>query len=60
MLGVPLLKPTDVQCGRSEVDLIPSQVCQLGSPQAVPVSHEGHGGVPVAVAVYLSHFDETW
>ena len=48
-----LLDPADVQGGRSELHLIPAQVHQLGGPQAVPVGHQDHGGVPVAPAVAL-------
>ena len=46
-----LLDPADVQRGGPEVHLIPPQVRQLGRPQAVPVGHQDHRGVPVAPAV---------
>jgi hypothetical protein len=36
-----------------EVALVPAQVHQFGSPQAVPVGHQDHGGVPVTVPVAL-------
>jgi hypothetical protein len=42
-----LLDPTDVQGGRSGVDL-----------QAMPISPKDHGGVPVAVAVVLGSHDQ--
>ena len=45
------LDPADVQRGRPEVHLIPSQVYKLRSPQAVPVGHKDHGGVPMPPAV---------
>ena len=51
--GRALLDPADVQRGRPEVHLIPAQVHQLGGPQAVPVGHKDHRGVPVAPAVSL-------
>ena len=51
VLGVPCLDPADVQGGRVELDLIPAQVHQLGRPQAMPVGHQDHGGVAVAIAV---------
>jgi hypothetical protein len=49
--GRALLDSTDVQRGRPKVHLIPAQVHQLGNPQAVPVGHQDHRGIPVAVAV---------
>jgi hypothetical protein len=56
--GRALLDPTDVQGGRSEVHLPPAEVHQLGYPEAVPVSHEDHSGVPVAPSVPLGRFHE--
>jgi hypothetical protein len=53
-----LLNPTDVQRGRPDVDLIPSQVHQFGNPQAVPVGYQNHRGVPVAVAIPRRGVDE--
>ncbi len=53
-----LLDPADVQRGRAELHLIPAQVHQLGGPQAVPVGHQDHGGVPVAPAVSLGGFHQ--
>ena len=53
-----LLDPADVQVGRSEVHLIPSQVHQFGGPQAVPVGHQDHRGVPVAPAVSRGGFHQ--
>ena len=38
--GGALLDPTDVKGGSSEVHLIPSQVDQLGNPQAVAVGDQ--------------------
>jgi hypothetical protein len=51
-----LLGPADMQGGRPEVHLIPAQVNQLGNPETVPIGHEDHGGVPMAVAVALGCF----
>ena len=49
--GSALFDPADVQVSRSELDLIPAQVHEFGSTQAVAVGHEDHGGVAVAPAV---------
>jgi hypothetical protein len=46
-----LLDPADVEGGRPEVNLIPPQVHQFRSSQAVPVGHQNHCRVPVAVPV---------
>jgi len=46
--GGALLDPADVQGGRPELDLSPAKVNQLGRPQAVPVGHKDHRGVPMA------------
>ena len=51
--GSALLDPTDVQGSRSELDLLPAKVHQFGRPQAVPVGHKDHRGIPVAIAVSL-------
>ena len=56
--GVPFLTLADVQVGRPEVDLVPAQIYQLGHSQAVPVSDEDHGRVPVAPAVARGRLDE--
>ena len=53
-----LLDPAHVQRGRSEVHLIPPQVHQFGGPQAVPVGHKDHRGVPVAPAVSRGGFHQ--
>ena len=53
-----LLDPADVQRGRSEVDLIPSQVHEFRNPQAVAIGHQDHGGVPMPVAVALGRVHE--
>jgi hypothetical protein len=45
--GTALLDPADVQGGGGEVGLVPAQVRQLAGPEAVPVGHKDHGGVPV-------------
>ena len=46
--GGALFDPADVQGAGGELHLIPAQVYQFGDTQAVPISHEDHGGVPVA------------
>jgi hypothetical protein len=51
--GAALLDPADVQGGRGEVDLVPAQVGQFARPQAVPIGHQDHGGVPVSPSVCL-------
>jgi hypothetical protein len=48
-----VLDPPHMQDRRSELDLVPTQVAQLGSPQPVPEGDQDHGGVPVTVAVRL-------
>ena len=53
-----LLDPADVQRGGPEVHLIPPQVHQFGGPQAVPVGHKDHRGVPVAPAVSRGGFHQ--
>ena len=49
--GRALLDPAHVKRPRGELDLVPAQVHQLGGPQAVPIGHKHHRGVPVAPAV---------
>jgi hypothetical protein len=56
--GSALLDPTDVQRGRSEVDLLPAEIDQLRHPEAVPVGHKNHRGVPLAVAVAFGRLGE--
>ena len=51
--GRALFDPTDVQCGRGEVDLVPAQVCQLAGPEAVAIGHKDHRGIPVCPPVFL-------
>jgi hypothetical protein len=46
-----LLDPANVKGGGSHIHLIPSQVGQLRSPQAVPVGHKDHRGIAVTVAI---------
>jgi hypothetical protein len=53
-----LFDPADVQISRFELDLIPAQVHEFGSTQAVAVSHEDHGGVSVAPPVSLARIHE--
>jgi hypothetical protein len=49
-----LLDPADVQGARSEVDLIPVEVDQLGSPQAVWPRPGGPIGCPLAASMSRS------
>lgn len=56
--GRALLDPAHVEGGSGKVHLIPAQVHQLGSPQAMAVGHQDHGGVAVAPAVALGGFHE--
>lgn len=46
-----LLDPAHVERGGPEVHLIPPEVDQLRGPEAVPVGHKNHRGVPVAPTV---------
>ena len=61
MLGVPRLTLRMCSAPEAELDLIPAEVNQLRHSQAVPVSHEDHGGIPVPPAVlprcFLQAFD---
>jgi hypothetical protein len=54
--GSTLLDPADVERRCSEVRLIPAQVHQFRHPQAMPVGHKDHRGVPVAPAVSRGGF----
>jgi hypothetical protein len=47
-----------VQVSRFELDLIPAQVHEFGSPQAVPIGHEDHRAVAVTPAVSRSGFHQ--
>ena len=53
-----VLDPPDVEDGGPELDLVPSQVAQLGRSQAMPEGDQDHGGVPVPVAVGLGRLDQ--
>src|SRR5262249_43768704 len=46
-----LLDPADVERSGPELYLLPPQVRQFGSPQAMPIGHKDHRGVPVAPTV---------
>ena len=43
---------------RPEVDCVPTEVANLGSPEAMPVGEQDHGGVAVAVAVAFGRLDQ--
>jgi hypothetical protein len=45
------LGPADSHGGGVEVDLVPTEVDQLGDPEAMPVRDQDHGGVAVAIAI---------
>ena len=47
-----------VQVSRFELDLIPAQVHEFGSHQAVPIGHEDHRAVAVTPAVSRSGFHQ--
>ena len=53
-----LLGPADVQDGVGEIDLIPTQVYELGRPPAVAEGDKDHGGIPVAPAIGLGGIDQ--
>jgi hypothetical protein len=46
-----VLDPADVQDGGAKLDLIPTQVAQLGSPEPMTEGDQDHGRVPVPVPV---------
>ena len=52
--GCTLLDPSDVQRGGSEIHLLPPQVHQLRSAQAVPVGNQDYRGVAVPPTVLPS------
>src|ERR1039458_750156 len=54
----PALYSADMKRCRVPVNLLPSQVADLRSPQPMPVSHEDHGGVPVTVAIVPRGLDQ--
>jgi hypothetical protein len=56
--GRALFDPADVQGCGFKVDLIPAQIDQFGRSQAMPIGHEQHGGVPVAVAIALGRLSQ--
>ena len=58
MLGVPCLTLRTCSVGGPEVHLIPPQVHQFGGPQAVPVGHQDHRGVPVTPTVSRGGFHQ--
>lgn len=47
-----------IGCGQRPIHLIPSQVHKLGDAQPVTISHEDHGRVAMAVAVFTRRLDE--
>ena len=47
------LDPADVQAPRGKLDLVPHQVAQLHSPQAMPEGDQDHGGIAVTVPAGL-------
>ena len=53
-----LLGPAYVQDGVGKIDLIPTQVYELGRPQAVAEGDKDHGGIPVAPAIGLGGTDQ--
>src|SRR5450759_3940472 len=55
---LPALYPADMKRCGVPVNLLPPQVADLRSSQAMPISHQDHGGVPVTVAIVLRGFDQ--
>jgi hypothetical protein len=53
------LDPADMQCPRGELDLLPSEVNELGGTKAVSISHQDHRGVPMPPAVLPGDFHQT-
>lgn len=51
MAGGASLDPADVQRARGELDLIPTQIDKLRSPEAMPVGHKDHGGIAMPPTV---------
>ena len=47
-----------MEIGRSEVDLVPTQINQLGSSQAVAIRDEDHSRITVTPPVLLGRIDE--
>jgi hypothetical protein len=41
-----------------EIDLVPTQVADLGGPKAMPEGDQDHGGVALTVAVALGGIDQ--
>ena len=56
--GCTPLDPSDVQRGGSEIHLLPPQVHQLRSAQAVPVGNQHYRGVAVPPTVLPSRMYE--
>src|SRR5450759_3773298 len=52
------LYPADMKRCGVPVNLLPSQVADLRSPQSMPVSHKDHGAVPVTIAIVLRGLNE--
>jgi hypothetical protein len=53
-----VLDPADVEHGAVEVDLVPTEVADLGRPQAVPAGQQDHGGIAMALPVALGRLDQ--
>ena len=58
VLGFPFLTRRTCKVAEREVDLIPSQVADFRSPQAVSIGNEEHRRVAVAVPIALYGLDE--
>src|SRR5258706_5948317 len=52
------LHAPDMQARLIEVDLAPTEIADLGRPQATPVRDQDHDGVPMAVPVALGRGDQ--
>src|SRR6266446_5004434 len=48
----------DMQCGGSELDLVPAKVHDFGRPQAMPKGDQDHGRIAMSIAVLPSRDHE--
>jgi hypothetical protein len=56
--GRSILCPPDVEHRTVEVDLVPTQIADLGRPQTVTVGQQDHGGVAMTVAIALGGLEQ--
>ncbi len=53
-----VLEALDVHRRGPQVDIIPAEFADLGSPQTVPIGYQDHGRVPMTVAIGLGRLDQ--